>query len=75
MAEAEVVPTPPSGAGGPYSRKYVKVPVETLRHVIIPECADECARKRAYYAWTPAQYRRCLAECIKRKIRELHQRG
>jgi len=61
----------PRGSGGPYSRKYVKVTQEELRHTIIPECADECARERVLRNYTPQQYRRCLSDCIKRKIREL----
>jgi len=69
------VPTPPSGSGGPYSKKYVKVPVDTLRHEILPSCADECARKRAIYGWDRRQYLRCMSECMKRKIRELHGVG
>lgn len=59
------------GAGTPYARKYVKVTQDELRHVIIPEAADECAEKRARLAWTPQQYRDCLKTTIRAKIREL----
>lgn len=55
------------GSGGKYSRKYVKIPVDVLRHEIIPKAADECAKERAEKALTPQQYR----DCLKRKIREL----
>lgn len=58
------------GSGGPYSRKYVKATQDEMRHTIVPECSDECAEKRARLGWTPEQYRRCLSECIKRKIKE-----
>jgi len=58
------------GAGTPYARKYVKATQEEMRHEIIPQCADECARLRAERGWTPEQYRRCIRECIKRKIAE-----
>jgi len=61
------------GAGTKYALKYVKATQEEMRHTIIPECADECARKRAEFGWDGRQYRACLRECIKRKIRE--QRG
>lgn len=61
----------PLGAGTPYARKYVKATQDQMRHTVIPECADECARKRAQLAWTAKQYRECLRECIRRKIREL----
>jgi len=59
-----------TGKGGPYSRKYVKATQDEMRHKIIPECADECAKLRAERGWTPDQYRRCLRECIQRKIKE-----
>jgi len=55
------------GSGGKYSKKYVKVPVDILRHEIIPKASDECARERAEKGLTGQQYR----ECLKRKIREL----
>jgi len=61
----------PLGAGTPYALKYVKATQEQMRREIIPACADECAKKRAELAWTGQQYRACLKECIKRKIREL----
>jgi len=61
----------PLGAGTKYARKYVKATQDQMRHEIIPQCADECARKRAELAWEPQQYRQCLKECIRRKIREL----
>lgn len=59
-----------SGAGGPYSKKYVKVTQDELRHTIIPQAADECAQKRAELGWTAQQYRNCLRETIRRLIRE-----
>jgi len=55
---------------GEYALKYPRVSQETLRHEIIPDCADECAKKRAIEGWTGQQYRNCLKECIKRRVRE-----
>jgi len=55
------------GKGTKYAKKYVKVKQETLRKVIIPKAADECAKKRAEEALTPEEYR----ECLRQKIREL----
>jgi len=52
------------GAGTPYARKYVKATQDEMRHTIIPECADYCAKKRAELGWTPQQYRNCLKSCI-----------
>jgi len=59
------------GAGTPYAKKYVMAPADVIRRQIIPSCADECARKRAEMAWSPQQYRNCLRQCIKQKLREL----
>jgi len=59
------------GAGTPYAKKYVMAAADRIRREIIPACADECAKKRAEMAWSPQQYRACLRECIKRKLREL----
>lgn len=58
------------GAGTKYAKKYVKVTQDELRHVIIPESADECAEKRARLGWTAQQYRDCLKNTIRQKIRE-----
>ena len=37
-------PTVPHGSGGAYSRKYVRVPVDVLRHRIIPAASDAAAQ-------------------------------
>ena len=58
-----------SGKGGPYSRKYVMVTQDELRHEIIPRAADYCARKRAMFALTAEQYRACLKDAIRRLMR------
>jgi len=55
------------GKGTKYSKKYVKVTQDELRHNIIPKAADECARLRAELGWTGKEYR----DCLKRKIRDL----
>lgn len=55
---------------GEYSLKYPRVSQDVLRHRIIPECADECAKKRAVYGWSGDQYRKCLRDCIKEKVKE-----
>lgn len=52
------------GSGTKYARKYVKATQEEMRGVILPACADYCARKRALLGWSPAQYRACLRNCI-----------
>jgi len=57
----------------PYAFKYPRVDVTTLRKTIIPECANECAKKRAIHGWTGDQYRACLKECIKKKVMEWAQ--
>lgn len=36
--------TIPHGSGGPYSRKYVRVPVDVLRHQIMPAASDAAAQ-------------------------------
>jgi len=53
-----------------YAFKYPRVNVDYLRHTIIPNCANECAKKRAIYGWTGDQYRDCLKDCIKNKVKE-----
>ena len=58
-----------TGAGGPYSKKYVKVTQDELRHTIIPRAADYCAQKRAKYALTGKQYFECLRDAIRRLMR------
>ncbi|MBA7590903.1 hypothetical protein ES708_33046 [subsurface metagenome] len=55
---------------GQYALKYPKVDPEVLKHEIIPEAADECARQRAEKLWTAKEYRQCLSRTIKQKIRE-----
>ena len=55
---------------GEYALKFPRVDVEYLRHTIIPECARECAKKRAIYGWSGKQYRDCLRDCIRRKVME-----
>jgi len=57
-----------------YAFKYPRVDVDYLRRTIIPECANECAKKRAIYGWTGDQYRNCLKDCIKQKVKEWAQR-
>jgi len=59
------------GKGGPYSKKYVKVTQDELRHTIIPKASDECARERAEKGYTPQQYRDCLRRKIQELIKEL----
>jgi len=61
------------GKGTKYAKKYVKVTQDELRHTIIPQAADECARLRAELGWTPQQYRDCLRQKIREKIRELNE--
>lgn len=58
-----------TGSGGPYARKYVKASQEEMRHTIIPQAADYCARRRAEEGWTAQQYRACLKSAIRRLIR------
>jgi len=58
------------GKGTKYAKKYVMVDLDVLRHEIIPQAADYCAQQRAIHAWTPEQYRACLREEIRRRIRE-----
>jgi len=53
------------GKGTKYARKYVKVTQDELRHKIIPQAADYCARRRAELALTPEEYRECLSRVIK----------
>ncbi len=47
--------------------KYPTVDPEVMKHEVIPEAAEFCARERAKHIWSPKEYRRCLS----RKIREL----
>lgn len=65
-------PTVPAGAGTPYAKKYVRVPVSVLRRQIMPAAADAAsqaliinavpapARRRTYHAY--------LSQLIKRGI-------
>jgi len=57
------------GAGGPYSKKYVKATQEEMRREVIPKAADYCARQRVLRALTPAQYRACLRNAIMKLLR------
>lgn len=50
--------------------KYPKVAPEVMKHTVIPEAADYCARERARQLWSPQQYRRCLSTKIKELIRQ-----
>lgn len=53
-----------------YGLKYPKVDPEVMKHQIIPEASDYCARQRAEKLWTPKQYRQCLSTKIKELIRQ-----
>ena len=57
---------------GQYALKYPKVNPEVMKHQIIPEAADYCARQRAEKLWTPKEYRQCLSRKIKELIRAQH---
>jgi len=57
---------------GPYGLKYPKVDLEVMKHEVIPEAADYCARQRAEKLWSAKEYRMCLSREIKRLIRERH---
>lgn len=53
-----------------YGLKYPKVDPDVMKHTIIPQASDYCARERARLLWTPKQYRQCLSAQIKKLIRE-----
>ncbi|MBA7590861.1 hypothetical protein ES708_33002 [subsurface metagenome] len=55
---------------GRYALKYPKVDPEVMKHEVIPEAANYCARQRADKLWTAKEYRQCLSREIKRLIRE-----
>ena len=55
-----------------YGLKYPKVDPDAMKHQIIPEAADYCARQRAEKLWSAKEYRQCLSREIKRLIREQH---
>lgn len=61
---------PKLGVRTQYGLKYPIIDPQTLRHEVIPEAADECARARAANLWSAQEYRACLSRTIKRKIRE-----
>lgn len=36
--------TVPSGSGGPYAKKYVRIPVDVMKHVIMPAASDAASQ-------------------------------
>lgn len=58
-----------TGAGGPYSKKYVKATAEEMRTVIIPTAADYCARQRVLKNLSPQGYRQCLKTSIAKLLK------
>ena len=63
------------GKGTKYARKYVKATQEEMRHTIIPQAADYCARRRVTENLTPEGYRQCLRNAIGRLIRGIPLEG
>jgi len=59
-----------SGKGGKYSKKYVRIDVDTLKKEIIPLASDICARERAEKGLDRNGYLACLKREIKRLIDE-----
>jgi len=55
---------------GDYGLKYPKVDPDVMKHQIIPEAADYCARLRAERLWTAKEYRQCLSRRIRELIKE-----
>lgn len=67
----------PHGSGGPYSKKYVRVPVDVLKHTIIPAASDAAAQTLVARSIPPGQrfqvYHQLLREYINRGIQIYRQ--
>lgn len=57
------------GKGTKYARKYVKATQNEMRHKIIPQASDYCARRRAELGLSPEEYRECLKRVIEQLIK------